>query len=112
VTMAVEIVFETHSLTTDNEAGVATGWLGGQLSERGPAAAANNGYGVDDDAVAALRGAIDQLGFTVRVGADASLEVASTSPAGRAPHLVPQQHLRQQGEGQAGLPPPAAARQA
>jgi predicted RNA-binding Zn ribbon-like protein len=48
------------------------------------AAAANNGDGGDADAVAALRGAIDQLGFTVRVGADASLEVASTSPAGRA----------------------------
>ncbi len=48
------------------------------------AAAANNGYGVDADAVAALRGAIDRLGFTVRVGADASLEVASASPAGHA----------------------------
>ena len=29
VTMAVDVVFETHSLTTDNEAGVATGWLDG-----------------------------------------------------------------------------------
>ena len=48
------------------------------------AAAANNGYGVDTDAVAALRGAIDRLGFTVRVGADASLEVVSASPAGPA----------------------------
>ncbi|MDG6104378.1 histidine phosphatase family protein [Dactylosporangium aurantiacum] len=33
--MAVEIIYETHSITTDNEAGVATGWLPGQLSERG-----------------------------------------------------------------------------
>ena len=32
----------------------------------------------------ALRGAIDRLGFTVQATADASLEVASTSPAGRA----------------------------
>jgi predicted RNA-binding Zn ribbon-like protein len=48
------------------------------------AAAANNGYGVDADAVAALGRAMDRLGFTVRAGADASLEVASTSPAGRA----------------------------
>jgi predicted RNA-binding Zn ribbon-like protein len=47
-------------------------------------AAANNGYAVDADAVAALRQAIDRLGFSVRVGADASLEVASPSPAGRA----------------------------
>jgi predicted RNA-binding Zn ribbon-like protein len=48
------------------------------------AAAANNGVGVDADAVAALGRAVDRLGFTVRATADASLEVASTSPAGRA----------------------------
>jgi predicted RNA-binding Zn ribbon-like protein len=48
------------------------------------AAAANNGYGVDADAVAALRHAIDRLGFTIRATADANLEVASTTPAGRA----------------------------
>jgi alpha-ribazole phosphatase/probable phosphoglycerate mutase len=33
--MPVEIVYETHSLTTDNEAGCATGWLPGRLSETG-----------------------------------------------------------------------------
>jgi broad specificity phosphatase PhoE len=33
----VRIVFETHSLTTDNERGVATGWLDGTLSARGRA---------------------------------------------------------------------------
>ncbi len=33
--MTVEIVYETHSLTTDNEMGFATGWLPGQLSEHG-----------------------------------------------------------------------------
>ena len=33
--MSVEIVFETHSLTEDNESGIATGWLPGRLSERG-----------------------------------------------------------------------------
>ena len=48
------------------------------------AAAANNGYGLDTDAVAALRGAIDRLGFTIRATADTSLEVASTTPAGQA----------------------------
>ena len=31
----VEIVFETHSTTTDNERWVATGWLDGQLSPLG-----------------------------------------------------------------------------
>ena len=34
-----KLVFETHSLTTDNELGVATGWHGGTLSERGRALA-------------------------------------------------------------------------
>ncbi|MFL5761422.1 MAG: histidine phosphatase family protein [Thermomicrobiales bacterium] len=33
--MTVEIIYETHSITTDNEAGIATGWLPGKLSERG-----------------------------------------------------------------------------
>jgi 2,3-bisphosphoglycerate-dependent phosphoglycerate mutase len=33
--VSVEIVFETHSITEDNENGVATGWLPGRLSERG-----------------------------------------------------------------------------
>jgi broad specificity phosphatase PhoE len=33
--LAVNLVFETHATTTDNEAGIATGWLPGQLSEDG-----------------------------------------------------------------------------
>jgi broad specificity phosphatase PhoE len=33
--MTIEIVFETHSLTTNNEVGIATGWLPGKLSEQG-----------------------------------------------------------------------------
>ena len=33
--MAVEIIYETHATTTDNEAGVSTGWIQGQLSARG-----------------------------------------------------------------------------
>ena len=33
--MTTEIVFETHSISTDNEAGIATGWLDGRLSEAG-----------------------------------------------------------------------------
>lgn len=35
MTVPVEIVFETHSITEDNERGIATGWLPGRLSERG-----------------------------------------------------------------------------
>ncbi|MDP9265017.1 MAG: histidine phosphatase family protein [Chloroflexota bacterium] len=33
--MGLEIVFETHSVTTDNERGIATGWSQGEPSERG-----------------------------------------------------------------------------
>jgi broad specificity phosphatase PhoE len=33
--VTIEIIYETHSITTDNENGIATGWLPGQLSERG-----------------------------------------------------------------------------
>jgi len=34
-TGGVEIVFETHSISEDNERGVASGWLDGRLSPRG-----------------------------------------------------------------------------
>jgi 2,3-bisphosphoglycerate-dependent phosphoglycerate mutase len=33
--LSVEVVFETHSSTEDNETGIATGWLPGRLSPRG-----------------------------------------------------------------------------
>jgi alpha-ribazole phosphatase/probable phosphoglycerate mutase len=51
VTHAVRIVFETHSLTVDNERGLATGWLGGALSARGRALAAELGERRGDDGV-------------------------------------------------------------
>jgi len=31
----IELIYETHSTTVDNEAGIATGWLPGELSEVG-----------------------------------------------------------------------------
>jgi len=31
----VEVIYETHSMTVDNERGIATGWFAGELSERG-----------------------------------------------------------------------------
>jgi broad specificity phosphatase PhoE len=37
------VVFETHSTSEDNEAGIATGWLGGALSEAGRVQAAELG---------------------------------------------------------------------
>ena len=33
--MAIEVVFETHATTVDNEQGRATGWRPGQLSADG-----------------------------------------------------------------------------
>ena len=33
--MTTEILFETRAISTDNEAGIATRWLEGQLSEEG-----------------------------------------------------------------------------
>ena len=52
--MAVEIVFETHSLTEDNEAGVATGWLPGRLSAAGREHAAALGRRRRDDGLAVV----------------------------------------------------------
>lgn len=41
--MAVELVYETHSITEDNERGIATGRLPGRLSRRGREVAAELG---------------------------------------------------------------------
>lgn len=39
----MKLVYETHSITVDNETGIATGWLPGELSERGRVLAAELG---------------------------------------------------------------------
>lgn len=52
--MAVEIVYETHSTSTDNEAGIATGWNDGRLSERGKAQATELGRRRRDDGLGAI----------------------------------------------------------
>jgi broad specificity phosphatase PhoE len=49
----VEIVYETHATSTDNEAGIATGWLGGRLSVTGRRQAAELGERRRDDGIAA-----------------------------------------------------------
>lgn len=54
MTDGVELVFETHSLTVDNERGIATGWLGGALSDRGRSLAAELGARRRDDAIDAV----------------------------------------------------------
>lgn len=65
--MTVRLVYETHATTTDNEAGIATGWLPGTLSARGRAEAAELGRrraaGVDVIYVSDLERALE----TVRI---------------------------------------------
>lgn len=41
--MTVQLVYETHAITTDNESGIATGWLPGRLSAAGLESAAQLG---------------------------------------------------------------------
>jgi broad specificity phosphatase PhoE len=48
----IELVYETHSMTTDNEEGVATGWLPGRLSEAGRGFARALGERRRDDGLA------------------------------------------------------------
>ena len=52
--MAINIVFETHSWTEDNDRGVATGWRHGRLSPRGEALARELGDRRRDDGIAAV----------------------------------------------------------
>ncbi|MGH3254974.1 MAG: histidine phosphatase family protein [Streptosporangiaceae bacterium] len=52
--MAIELVFETHSTTEDNECGRATGWLPGRLSEQGRAQARQLGQRRAGDRIAAV----------------------------------------------------------
>jgi 2,3-bisphosphoglycerate-dependent phosphoglycerate mutase len=50
----IEIVFETHSTTTDNERWVASGWLDGQLSPLGRRQAKELGERREDDEIVAV----------------------------------------------------------
>ena len=52
--MSVRLVYETHSITTGNEAGIATGWLPGELSEAGRAAARQLGERRREDGIDAI----------------------------------------------------------
>jgi broad specificity phosphatase PhoE len=52
--LSVELVFETHSTTEDNEAGIATGWLPGKLSATGREQARELGERRRDDGLAAI----------------------------------------------------------
>ena len=50
----IELVYETHSLTLDNERGCATGWLPGELSPHGRELARELGERRRDDGIAAV----------------------------------------------------------
>jgi 2,3-bisphosphoglycerate-dependent phosphoglycerate mutase len=50
----VELVFETHSTSEDNERGIATGWLGGRLSAEGRVQAAELGRRRRDDGISVV----------------------------------------------------------
>jgi 2,3-bisphosphoglycerate-dependent phosphoglycerate mutase len=50
----VELIFETHSTTIDNEAGRATGWLPGSLSDAGRSQAADLGRRRAGDEITAV----------------------------------------------------------
>jgi alpha-ribazole phosphatase/probable phosphoglycerate mutase len=52
--VSVEVVFETHATTVDNEQGRATGWLPGALSEQGREQARELGVRRADDGLAAV----------------------------------------------------------
>jgi alpha-ribazole phosphatase/probable phosphoglycerate mutase len=52
--VAIEVVFETHSTSEDNEQGRASGWLPGRLSGRGRAQALDLGRRRCGDGIAAV----------------------------------------------------------
>jgi len=68
VAVHVAVVFETHSTSEDNEAGIATGWLPGRLSARGRGQAALLGQRRRDDGLdvvftSDLRRAVETAGI-------------------------------------------------
>jgi broad specificity phosphatase PhoE len=52
--MAVELIYETHATSTDNEAGISTGWLPGSLSPTGQRQARELGERRRDGGLAAV----------------------------------------------------------
>jgi len=81
--VSVEVVFETHSLTVDNERGVATGWLPGRLSADGQRLAEELGERRREDGISVvftsdLRRAVETAeiafaGTAIRIYRDARL---------------------------------------
>jgi alpha-ribazole phosphatase/probable phosphoglycerate mutase len=52
--MGVQLVYETHAISEDNERGIATGWLPGSLSPRGRVLAGELGRRRRDDGLSSV----------------------------------------------------------
>jgi 2,3-bisphosphoglycerate-dependent phosphoglycerate mutase len=83
--VSLEVVFETHATSEDNEAGIATGWLPGRLSAAGREQARRLGQRRRDD------------GLSVVSASDLAraLETAEIAFAGSPPPIVPDWRLRE-----------------
>lgn len=83
--MALELVYETHSITTDNEAGIATGWNHGELSALGREKAVNLGARRRDDGIDTIY--VSDLGR--------ALETARIAFEGSPIQVIPEPRLRE-----------------
>lgn len=83
--MNVEVVFETHSTSEDNEAGIATGWLPGRLSAAGRDQARELGERRRDDGIAVV--------FTSDLGR--AVETAEIAFAGSELPIVEEARIRE-----------------
>jgi broad specificity phosphatase PhoE len=83
--VSVAVVFETHSTSEDNEAGIATGWLPGRLSATGREQARELGERRSDDGIDVV--------FTSDLGR--AVETAEIAFAGSAVPLVADARLRE-----------------
>lgn len=71
--MAVDVVYETHATSTDNEAGIATGWLPGRLSDAGRRQARELGERRRRDGVVAVFASdLDRAVETARIAFEGS----------------------------------------
>ncbi len=88
--MSTDIVFETHSISEDNERGIATGWLAGRLSARGRRLAEGLGERRRHDSIAVV--------FTSDLRR--AVETAEIAFAGTATPIVEDARLRECDYGQ------------
>jgi broad specificity phosphatase PhoE len=88
--VVVQLIYETHALTIDNERGIATGWLEGELSTEGRVFAAELGRRWHDTELAAVY--CSDLRRAVQ-----TVEIAF---AGRAVPVIQDARLRESNYGQ------------